>query len=129
VIAPPKPGGKRGIARLIAATGYSMKGLRAAFRHEEAFRMELVLSAVLIMAALFLSRSFVEGVVLILPLILMLVAELANSAIEAIVDRIGPEHHELSGRAKDIGSATVFLTFGFTAVVWGAFLYLRFVAG
>ena len=123
---PLKPGGKRGFARLMAATGYSMKGFRAAVRHEEAFRQEILLSGILLIGAITLARSFVEGVILVIPLVLMLVAELLNSAIEAIVDRIGPEHHELSGRAKDIGSATVFLTVGFTAIVWTAFLYLRF---
>lgn len=124
----PKPGGKQGIPRLIAATGYSLKGFRAAFRHEEAFRLEVMLCGIGVICALMFARNFVEGVILVIPLILMLVAELANSAIEAIVDRIGPEHHELSGRAKDIGSATVFLTFGFTIIVWGVFLFQRFLA-
>ena len=125
--APLKPGGKRGAARLWAAIGYSLNGLRAAFRHEEAFRQEVVGSIVLTLAALYLARSFTEGMILILPLVLMLLAELFNSAVEAIVDRIGPEHHELSGRAKDIGSAAVFLTFGFAAITWITYLILRFL--
>ena len=125
--APLKPGGKRGLARLWAATGYSLNGLRAAFRHEEAFRMEVLLSASLILVTFIIARTFVEGMILIIPLILMLLAELVNSAIEAIVDRIGPEQHELSGRAKDIGSAAVFVTFGFAAVTWLTYLVLRFL--
>ena len=89
--------------------------------------MEVLLSATLILLTFMIARSFVEGMALILPLILMLLAELVNSAIEAIVDRIGPEHHELSGRAKDIGSAAVFVTFGFATATWLTYLALRFL--
>ena len=119
---PLKPGGKRGLARIVAATRYSFLGLRAAIRHEEAFRQELAFAAGLAFAAIILARSPLEFVVLMTPVVLMLVVEPLNSAIEAIVDRVAAEHHELSGRAKDMGSAAVFLTVLFTAVVWTVFL-------
>ena len=119
---PPKPGGKTGLARILAATRYSFLGLRAAIRHEEAFRQELAVSVGLGSAAVILARSQLEFVVLMTPVVLMLVVELLNSAIEAIVDRVSAEHHELSGRAKDMGSAAVFLTVLFTVVVWAFFL-------
>ena len=116
---PLKPGGKRGLARIVAATRYSFLGLRAAIRYEEAFRQELAFAAGLAFAAIILARSPLEFVVLMTPVVLMLVVEPLNSA---IVDRVAAEHHELSGRAKDMGSAAVFLTVLFTAVVWTVFL-------
>ena len=112
-----KPG-KTGIARMIAATDYSWRGLKACWRNEEAFRIEACLML------FFMPLSFVVGSTLIHQLLLFLIcsgvilAELINSAIESVVDRIGLEQHELSGQAKDIGSAIVFvslLTFG---VLW-----------
>jgi len=115
---PVKPGGKSGIARVIAATRYSFAGLKAAIRHEEAFRQELALGGGLTFAAIILARSPMEFVILMTPVVLMLVVELLNSAIEAIVDMVSPDHHILAGRAKDMGSAAVFLTVLFTSVVW-----------
>jgi diacylglycerol kinase (ATP) len=107
-----------GIRRLIKATGYSFKGLAAAFRHETAFQQEVALSLVLIPAALWLGDGGVEQALLIMSWMVVLMFELINSGIEAVVDRIGTEHHELSGRAKDVGSAAVLLALVNAAVVW-----------
>ena len=99
----------RGIQRLVAAWSNSRAGLKACWQHEEAFRQEVIISLIAIPLALYLGESAVERSILIGSLLLLLVIELLNSAIEITVDRIGLEHHELSGRAKDIGSAAVFL--------------------
>lgn len=123
-----KPG-TRGLAHVINAAGYSMKGLKAAFRHEEAFRLELMAMVVMLPLAIWLGQSAVERALLIGSLLLVLIVELINSALEAVVDRIGVEHHELSGRAKDIGSAGVFIALIIVAVVWGLLLGERFLAG
>jgi len=112
-----KPG-NQGVQRVINAVGYSWAGLKAAFMHEAAFRQELCLFALLIPIALWLGNSGVEQALLISSLFLVLIVELVNSAIEAIVDRIGPELHELSGRAKDIGSAAVLVAIINVLVVW-----------
>ena len=112
-----KPG-KTGIARIVAAFGYSWKGLQAAYRHEAAFRQELLLTAIGIPLAFWLAESSLQLLLLILPLILLLLVELANSAIEAIVDRIGDEIHQLSGRAKDMGSAMVMLAIIMVILSW-----------
>lgn len=112
-----KPG-KTGIARIIDATGYSWRGVRAAFRHEAAFRQELLLLVVLAPVALWLGNSGIEYALLVGSLLLVLMVELLNSAVEAVVDRIGPEHHTLAGRAKDIGSAAVFVALVNAAVIW-----------
>jgi diacylglycerol kinase (ATP) len=113
----PKPG-KKGLVRIIDATGYSFKGFKAVWQHEAAFRQELVLFIVGIPLAYWLADNTNELLWLILPLFLIIMAELVNSAIEAVVDRISDEHHELSGRAKDIGSGLVFVNFIFLLVVW-----------
>lgn len=120
-----KPGAT-GLTRIINAAGYSMKGLRAAFVHEAAFRQELLLLIVMTPLALWLGQSGVERALLIGSLLLVLVVELMNSAVEAIVDRVSNEFHELSGRAKDIGSAAVFIALFNVVVVWGFVLYERF---
>ncbi len=112
-----KPG-KTGIARIIDATGYSWRGVRAAFKHEAAFRQELLLLVILAPVALWLGNSGVEYALLIGSLLLVLMVELLNSAVEAVVDRIGPEHHKLAGRAKDIGSAAVLVALLNAAVIW-----------
>ncbi len=114
--------GKTGLARLVAATEYSRRGFVDAFRHEEAFRQELALVVVGLLLAIPLSDSAVEFLLLAIPLLLILLAELLNSAIEATVDRFGGEHHELSGRAKDMGSATVFVSLCIAALSWGVLL-------
>ncbi|OXE30529.1 diacylglycerol kinase, partial [Vibrio parahaemolyticus] len=103
-----KPG-KTGIRRVMDATGYSIKGLKAAWTHEAAFRQELVLTLVLSISAFFLPVTTLERVLMISSLLLILIVELINSAVEAVVDRVSDDWHELSGRAKDIGSAAVFV--------------------
>ncbi len=107
-----------GWARIWRATRYSAQGLRAAFTGEEAFRQELLIVAVMAPLGLWLGRSAVERALLIGSLLLTLIVELLNSAIEAAIDRIGPERHELSGRAKDMGSAAVFVALALTGMVW-----------
>jgi diacylglycerol kinase (ATP) len=122
-----KPG-TRGLTHILQAAGYSMKGLKAAITHEEAFRLELMAMVVLLPLALWLGQGGVERALLVGSLLLVLLVELINSALEAVVDRVGVEHHELSGRAKDIGSAAVFIALTNVAVVWGLLLWERLVA-
>lgn len=117
-----KPG-KTGVARIIDATGYSWRGFRAAFKHEAAFRQELLLLVILTPAALWWGDNGIEHALLIGSLLLVLMVELLNSAVEAVVDRIGPEHHKLAGRAKDIGSAAVFVALVNVAVIWLSILF------
>ncbi len=107
-----------GLKRLINAWGYSMAGFRACFRHEEAFRQEVLALLLLLPLGWWLGADGIERALLLGSLLLVPLFELLNSALEAVVDRIGPEHHELSGRAKDIGSAAVFLAIVLAAVVW-----------
>ncbi len=116
----------RGIKRLIKATGYSLSGLKAAWDNEEAFRIEVVFSFIIVPSAFLLGSTAVEIALLVGFWLLVLVAELINSAIEAIVDRIGSEHNELSGRAKDLGSATVFVAILIALLVWGIITINRF---
>jgi diacylglycerol kinase (ATP) len=115
--------GNTGLKRIVLAAGYSAKGLRATFIHEAAFRQEVLLAAVLIPLACWLDVAMVERVLMIAAVFLVLIVELLNSAIEAVVDRIGPEQHELSGRAKDIGSAAVLLALLLTIYIWGEVLW------
>lgn len=114
-----KPGAT-GITRIINATGYSMKGLKSAWINEAAFRQELVLVLLLMPLACWLGDSLNEVLLLICISWLVVIVEVLNSAVEAVVDRIGSEHHELSGRAKDLGSAAVFIALALNALVWGA---------
>ncbi|EKH9209402.1 diacylglycerol kinase [Vibrio parahaemolyticus] len=104
------------------ATGYSIKGLKAAWTHEAAFRQELVLTLVLSISAFFLPVTTLERVLMISCLLLILIVELINSAVEAVVDRVSDDWHELSGRAKDIGSAAVFVALFLALFVWASFL-------
>ena len=108
----------RGFARLIRACGASRKGLIGALREEAAFRQELACAAIAVPMGLWLGHNGVERALLVAPVFLVLIVELLNSAIEAAVDRIGPERHELAGLAKDIGSAAVFLSLVLCAVLW-----------
>jgi diacylglycerol kinase (ATP) len=108
----------RGILRVVRALGASANGLVGAFREEAAFRQELALAALVIPLALWLGHSGVERALLIAPMLLVLIVELLNSAIEATVDRIGFERHQLAGLAKDIGSAAVFVSFVLLVAVW-----------
>lgn len=123
-----KPG-KKGIERLIDATGYSMKGIRSSWKNEAAFRQEAVMAIVLLPLSFFVANNAIEWILLIAPLILVLIVELINSAIESVVDRIGPEHHDLSGRAKDMGSAAVFFSIILILTSWVTIIWQNFVAG
>ncbi len=114
--------GKTGLRRVWNALHYSLAGLRAAYRHEDAFRQEVWLAAVLIPIALLLPVTGVERALMIACVLLVVIVELLNSAIEAAIDRIGLENHDLSKRAKDIGSASVLVTLLMTAVVWACVL-------
>ncbi|OXS15270.1 diacylglycerol kinase [Zobellella denitrificans] len=117
-----KPG-DTGIVRVVRAFGYSRQGLASAWRGEAAFRQECWLALVLVPVALIWNPGLVPTLLLIASLLLVLIVELLNSAIEAVVDRIGHEYHELAGRAKDIGSAAVLVTLALAALVWlGVFL-------
>ena len=110
--------GLSGFKRIYHATGYSFAGLKAAFINEAAFRQELVLVIVLTPVAFWLGEGAIEKALLISSLLLVLIVELINSAIESAIDRIGSDTHELSGRAKDIGSAAVFLCLLNAALIW-----------
>ncbi len=110
--------GKTGVQRLINATRYSFEGLAAAARHEDAFRQELVLAAILIPLGLWLGHDGVERALMVGSVLLVLVVELLNSAVEATVDRVSLEDHELAKRAKDIGSAAVMMSLATVAAVW-----------
>ena len=110
--------GKTGLARIWNAFFYSLEGLRAAFRHEDAFRQEVFLAAILVPAAFFLPASGPGKALMIGAVLLVLIVELLNSAVEAAVDRISLENHQLAKRAKDIGSAAVMLSIVNAAVVW-----------
>lgn len=110
---------RSGIVRIARAFGYSMQGFAAALKNEHAFRQELMLCLVLLPLALWLPLTGVERVLLIGSLFIVLITELLNSAVEAVVDRVSLENHELSKRAKDIGSAAVFLALVLAGIVWG----------
>ena len=110
--------GKTGLARIWNALFYSLEGLAAAFRHEPAFRLEVVLAAILVPAALWIPASGAGRALMIGSVLLVLVVELLNSAIEAAVDRVSTEHHPLAKRAKDIGSAAVLIALANVPVVW-----------
>ena len=116
-----KPG-NTGIKRIINAAGYSWAGLKAAFIHEAAFRQELALCIILAPVGFWLGQTGVERALLISSLLLVLIVELINSAIEAAIDRFGGDQHELSGRAKDIGSAAVFVALLNVLLIWGFIL-------
>lgn len=119
-----KPG-RRGLPRLIDATRYSMRGLRAAWTHEEGFRTECLLMLFLTPAALWLARDGVEFILLIGSCLMVMLAEIINSAIESVVDRVSLDQHPLSGQAKDLGSAAVFLCMMLVLLVWGTLLGSR----
>ena len=110
--------GKTGLRRVWNAFFYSMAGLAAAFKHEDAFRQEVILSVVLIPLSLFLPATGVGHALMIASVLLVLIVELLNSAVEATVDRVSIENHPLAKRAKDIGSAAVFIALVNVAVVW-----------
>jgi diacylglycerol kinase (ATP) len=110
--------GKTGLRRLMNAFGYSIAGTLAAFKHEDAFRQEVVLAVVLTPAALFFGETAIDQALMISSLLFIIVVELLNSSIEATVDRISVKHHKLAKRAKDIGSAAVFFSLINAVVIW-----------
>ncbi len=112
-----KPG-NTGLTRVIKAAGYSAKGLKAAFKHEAAIRQELAMLVLAIALVCVFDLSVIERILMLGVVVLVFIVELINSAIEAVVDRIGVEHHELSGRAKDIGSAAVMVALFFAGFTW-----------
>ena len=106
------------VARLWRATGFSLKGLRAAFKHEQAFRLEVYVLTLVVPLGLWLGEGVLEKVLLIGCWLIVMIAELMNSAVEAVVDRIGSEQNELSGRAKDIASAAVMIALILVGITW-----------
>jgi len=118
---------RRGLNRLWHAAGYSLNGLRAGWG-EPAFRMEALLAVVLVPLAFWLGRDWAEVALLAGSVVLLMIVELLNTAVEAAIDRIGPEWHDLSKRAKDMGSAAVFLASLLSACIWLAALWQRFLA-
>ena len=118
--------GNSGLRRIIAATGHSMRGLKACWVNEAAFRQNTTLLAVLFVAAFFVARDTQQWLLLVVPPFLLLIVELLNSAIETVVDRIGTERNELSGRAKDMGSAAVFLCLVLIGLCWLVILWTNY---
>ena len=119
---------RRGLQRLLAATQCSCAGLVSAWRNEEAFRQEVVVGAVMIPAGFWVGTTSVERLLLVGTVMLVLIVELLNSAVECTIDRIGTDHHPLSGRAKDISSAAVFLSLVMAVTTWGILLWDRLAA-
>ncbi|WP_028487127.1 diacylglycerol kinase [Thiomicrorhabdus chilensis] len=117
-----------GLRRVVYAAGYSWKGFRSTWKHEAAFRQEVILIAIMAPFAFWLGETASERTILIGVLLIVLVVELLNSAVESVVDRIGDEYHKLSGRAKDQGSAAVFLSFFIAILVWGGFLISKIMS-
>lgn len=118
---------KTGISRVVDATRYSFQGLKAQWQFEAAFRQELMLFLVAVPLALYFGETGLEKALLVFVVGLVVVIETINSALEAVVDRIGDEFHELAGRAKDMGSAAVFLALVLAAVVWFLVLAPKFI--
>lgn len=116
--------GKTGVSRLVNAFGYSVDGFKAAFKHEDAFRQEVFLAILLVPLGLYLGKTGIEKALLVAVVLLVMIVELFNSAIEAAVDHTSLERHPLAKRAKDIGSAAVFLALTIAASVWGLVLFL-----
>ena len=112
------------LARIFYAFGYALHGLRAAIRYEAAFRQELLLATFMIPAGIYLGPGALEKALLVAVVLLVLIVELLNSAIEAVIDRIGGEHHELAGRAKDMGAAAVLISLIMVISVWFLILCL-----
>ena len=117
-----------GLRRIWNASLYSMAGIRATWRNEAAFRQEIILSLILIPAAFWYGTTAVERILLIGSCLIVLIVELLNSAVEATVDRIGEDPHKLSGRAKDMGSAAVFISLWAVILTWSLIGYERFLA-
>ena len=119
---------RRGVQRIVHAAGYSIAGLSAAWRHESAFRQECVLAVVMLPASWWVGHSWIEVTLLAGSVMGVLIVELLNSAIEAVVDRVSPDLHPLSKRAKDIGSAAVMLSLITCGALWCTVLWQRWVS-
>lgn len=119
-----KPKSKKGLARLISALGYSLQGIVACYRNEEAFRQEVIVYGLLLVAIVLIPVSGLVKLLLFTVNTLVLIVELLNSSVEAIVDRVSPEYDELAGKAKDMGSAAVLLSLVAAAAAWAYALYL-----
>ncbi len=115
--------GTTDLKRLFKAFGFSMQGLTAAFKNEAAFRQEIYLSIILVPLGFYLGETGVEIALLVSVILLVLITELMNSGVEAVVDRFGEEQHELSGRAKDVASAAVLIALLNVVLVWGCVLF------
>jgi len=113
----------RGVFRFIDASKYSWKGMKAAYLNEEAFRQETWLGILLAPCAFWLANTGLELALMLGSLVLVLIVELLNSAVEAVVDRVGLEKHELAGRAKDIGSAAVFFALANVLIIWASIIF------
>lgn len=116
------PNQATGFTRIYKAAGYSLKGLKAAWKNEAAFREEALVIIPAILLSFYLDVTNVERILMVGSLVVVILVELLNSAVEAAIDRIGPDYHELSGRAKDMGSAAVFIAIGFALFTWGVIL-------
>ena len=116
----------KGIKRIYNAFFFSMAGLAAAWKNEEAFRQEVLLAVILLPIAFWLGENMVQVAILILTIFVVLITELLNTGVEVAIDRISDEKHELSKRAKDIGSAAVFISLSALTIVWGLFIYEKF---
>lgn len=117
-----KPFTTTGIARIFNATGYSFKGINRAWKTEAAVRQEFILALALIPAALLIAQSITQFAILLISLFVVVITELLNTSIEYAIDRIGSEHHDLSGAAKDIASAAVFFSLMQVVCIWGAII-------
>jgi len=115
--------GKTGLRRLLNAFGYSMAGFKAAFKNEDAFRQEVMMAVILLPLAVYLGKTGLQTALMIACVLLVMIVELLNSSIEATVDRISLENHQLAKRAKDIGSAAVLLSLVNLVVVWGFLIF------
>ncbi|MCE9787143.1 diacylglycerol kinase [Shewanella chilikensis] len=118
-----KPANNHGLKRIFRATGFSIKGLYSAWKHEAAFRQEAVLALLMIPLALYLDLTKTEKLLLIATVFIVIITELLNSAIEAVVDRVGDEIHPLSGQAKDIASAAVFISLCLCGLTWAVVIW------
>ncbi len=121
------PNQATGFTRIYKAAGYSLKGLKAAWKNEAAFREEALVIIPAILLSFYLDVSNVERILMVGSLVVVILVELLNSAVEAAIDRISPDYHELSGRAKDMGSAAVFIAIGFALFTWGVILLPRWL--
>ena len=118
-----------GLTRILYAARFSWKGFKSTWKHEEAFRQEVVMFIFLVPVAFWIGENAYERAILIAVLMIVLLVELLNSAIESVVDRVGEDYHKLSGRAKDQGSAAVFLSFFIAILVWGGFIISKIMGG